>query len=251
MNRRLALATVLVAALAVSAGCTGIFGGGSIPDEELNKNVAYPWDTDTKTTLVVKGDYFKGVYRVQGKSKLSLYREGLSSNNPLDVWGVKFRYPNGTFANGTDLDVDRKGSKTVVHLPQENGTVAFSAHAQPKEFRLPAYVDGPYEVVLPPDRRVGNFLFGHVSPNGHDVSVEDDRVHVTWSDVDNNLLVRYYLQRDLWLFGGLVALLGAVIAGGLAYYVRQIRELERQRQEMGLDVEVETEDEGDDPPGLL
>jgi len=76
-------------------------------------------------------------------------------------------------------------------------------------------------------------------------------MHIRWENPDRNVFVRYYLQRDILIFGGLVAVLGAVMVGGLIYYLRQIRELENKRKEMGLDVEAD-DDEFDDgpPPGM-
>jgi nitrate reductase gamma subunit len=56
--------------------------------------------------------------------------------------------------------------------------------------------------------------------------------------------VRYYLQRDLYIFGGLLGLIIVVGIGGLLYRRRQIERLRKQRTEMGLD--VDTDD--DDPP---
>jgi uncharacterized protein HemX len=61
--------------------------------------------------------------------------------------------------------------------------------------------------------------------------------------------VRYYLQRDLYLFGGLLALMLVVGAGGAGYYYLQIRETVRRREEVGLDVDVE-DDRDDPPPGM-
>jgi uncharacterized protein HemX len=48
--------------------------------------------------------------------------------------------------------------------------------------------------------------------------------------------VSYYLARDLWIFGGVLALFLLVGIGGVAYYLLQIRQLERQREETGLDM---------------
>ncbi|MEF8908480.1 MAG: DUF5803 family protein, partial [Haloarculaceae archaeon] len=60
--------------------------------------------------------------------------------------------------------------------------------------------------------------------------------------------VRYYLQRDLWIFGGIAVVSVTLGIGGLVYYLRQIRQLEEKREELGLDVDYEDDPTDDGPP---
>ncbi|NHN49966.1 hypothetical protein G9464_20570 [Halostella sp. JP-L12] len=251
MNRRLVLATVAVALIAVTAGCSVGPFAEELDEEEVNEDAEYDWETNATATITIDGGEYQAVYNVTETSEIEVYEEGFSGNEPVHVRAVQFRYPNGTFVNGTDLDVRIDGGETVIELPDENGSVAYTAETRPKEFGSPVLVDGSYEVVLPPNHRTDNFLFGHVSPDPSAKEVVGDRMHIRWEDPDRNVFVRYYLQRDILIFGGLVAVLGAVMIAGLIYYLRQIRELENKRKEMGLDVETE-DDEFDDgpPPGM-
>jgi len=251
MNRRLLVGTVLVGLLAVTAGCS--FGpfADDITDEELNESAAYDWETNATATITIEDAEYQAVYDVSNQSELTVYQQGFAGNEPVNVRAVQFRYANGTFVNGSALDVEKQGSETVIELPSENGTVAYTADTRPKEYGSPVLVEGSHEVILPPNHQTGNFLFSHVSPGNPEKEVVGDRVHLRWDDPEGNVFVRYYLDRDIYIFGGIVAVLGIVLVAGLIYYLRQIRELERRREEMGLDVDTE-DDEFDDgpPPGM-
>lgn len=257
MNRRLVLASVAVALLALTAGCTVPFlGGGSFSDDRLDKEPPggeYDWnETDAKVTIWVQGGTFKAIYQLNNTSTLKLFRKDFQRKRPLGIRAVRYRYPNGTVINGSELSI-RKGDKNaVIKVPDPNGTVAITAGATRKQFGLPTYVDGSYEVILPAGMRTELFLFGDVSPGGFTRQVDDDgREHVRWDDVSKHISVRYYLQRDIYIFGGAVLLI--VLAGGGAalYYWRQIQALRDVREEHGLDLDTD-DDEFDDepPPGL-
>lgn len=259
MRRRTLAATALVALLALSAGCAGLFSS-EVPDDAIEKEPPEPYDWNTTHTgtihVVDGGDRYQAVFNLSeaNTTKLVLYERGLASDRPEWVRSVRYRYPNGTEVNGTDpvVDVRLEGSRRVVEVPDE-GTVAFTGPSDIKQFGIRTPVDGSYEVVLPPGRRVGSFLFGRVSPGGYSTSVDDrDRLHVSWEEVNGPIYLRYYLIRDLLLFRGAAVLLALVGAGGVLYYVRQIRQLKRRREEVGLDVEGEEDDEfgRDPPPGM-
>jgi hypothetical protein len=88
-----------------------------------------------------------------------------------------------------------------------------------------------------------------VSPGGYDSSVEDSRMTIHWDEIeDGSISVRYYLVRDLYLFGGLAALAALLAVGGALYYLRQIRTAREKREEVGLDVETDEDYGGNDPP---
>ena len=91
-----------------------------------------------------------------------------------------------------------------------------------------------------------------MSPGNYETERDaQGRVHVVWAEpvTADTVSIRFYLQRDLYIFGGIVALVGAVGGGGLFYYRRQIDRLRQQRLEMGIDVEIDDDDEGP-PPGM-
>ena len=263
MNRRLLVAAAAVALLSLTAGC---FGGGSIPTEQLNQEPSepYAWNASEDVHITVtQNANFRGVYELN-ESTIDLYRrDGFGGQNPLDVSAVRYRYPNGTVINGTAIEnrggeIRRTRDAVSVTVPPgaaSGGELAFTASSTPKRFSLPVYVEGSYEVVLPPDRRVDFPLFGAVSPGGATTEIDSNgQVHIRWNEVTSrSIVVQFYLQRDLTIFGGIVAVLAVIGVGGLFYYRRQIEALQAQREELGLD--VEQEDDDDDfgrgpPPGM-
>jgi len=252
------------------SGCLGFLGGGSVSDERLDQSPPggeYDWNASVEPELdahiTVNDDAtFSAVYAVNG-SEIELFRrDGLGGTNPLEVRAVRYRYPNGTVINGSRLAdrgaVDRTRDVVRIDLPGEGDVegdrVAFTAGSTPKRFALPTYVDGSYEVVLPPNRRASLPVFGDVSPGGATTAVDgENRLHVRWDDVQrDSVIVQFYLPQDIQIFGGVFALLVAVGGGGLLYYRRQIDALREQREELGLDVDSDTDDVGDDgpPPGM-
>lgn len=260
MVDRRVLAGVALCALVFTSGCLGaITGGGSISEERLNQAPAepYDWDADETAHITVHSNAtFQAVYRVSGDEIELFRRDGLGSRNPIGVRAFRFRYANGTVVTAGEFEADggsieQTREAVVVTFPDsvDNASLAFTAGSTPKRFALPVFVEGEYELVLPPNRRVDFFLFGTVSPRADNRERVGDRVHLHWDDVTtDSILVQFYLQRDLQIFGVGTALLTLVALAGLAYYRRQIRRLEEQRQEMGLDVETEDDDFRDDPP---
>lgn len=261
---RRAAAVLAVGALVITAGCAGAFGG-SVSEEELSQEPAepYEWDAETDVHIVVTADAtFRAVYDVPtNRSEMEIYRrDGFGGTNAIPVRAVRYRYPNGTVIDGTEFDahggsIEQTNDAVVVEFPHdeenwtdnETASLAFTSESTPKRFSLPTYREGSYEVVLPPDRSVDFFLFGNVAPRNHERTEIDDRVHIRWDDVTSrSIVVQFYLERDLYIFGGLFGLLGVIAAFGLVHYRRQIEELRDRRE----DVDVETPDNefGDDPP---
>jgi len=246
MNRRLGLAVGLVALLAVSAGCLGyITGGGEVSDEQLDREPTepYDWETDRDARLTLHtASEVQAVYRVNASQQLRLYTPaGLGREEPLEASAVRFRYAdNGTVITGTEIrerggEIDQTTDEVDLTVPDAEGQLALSAPVTPRRLTLPVYVDGSYEVVLPPDYRMDFFLFSNAVPRGAETEIVDNRVHVRWDEVTGEtILVQYYLERDLYVFGGAVVLLSAIAAGGLYYYRRQIDRLHDVRVQMGL-----------------
>lgn len=274
---RRGLALLAVAFLALTAGCAGILGGGSIPDEQLGAQPPepYTWNASTEVHIEVANNAtFQAVYRVPGnRSQMKLYRtDGFGGRNPIPVRAVRYRFPNGTVINGSQFEeyggsIKRTNSNVIVTFPDGHSRAAnntsdnatnvarfgFVSDSTPKRFSLPTFIDGSYEVVLPPDRRVGFFLFGSVVPGGFNKSIDPQtsRLHIRWQEVTaDTVMVRFYLQRDLLIFGVVVALLAVIGVLGAGYYVRQIRELREQREAYGPDVDTDDEFDQGPPPGM-
>ncbi|MFB6159550.1 MAG: DUF5803 family protein [Haloferacaceae archaeon] len=267
------VAPLALVALVLLSGCAGVFGGGSVPDRELNAEPAggegYAWNASADAHIeLTTNARFRAVYRINrsARDEIELYRrDGFGGRNPIPVSAVRYRYPNGTVLTGTELaarggGVSRSRDVVTVRFPNEsastatNGTakLAFSSGSTPKRFSLPTFVKGSYEVVLPADRRVEVPVFGSARPRDYATERVDGRTHIRWADVQSDtVVVRYYLQRDLYIFGGVAAGLLVVGVVGTLYYRRQIRKLREQREELGLDVDT-GDDFGDDgpPPGM-
>ena len=258
MNRRLLLVLGAVALLVWLAGCASLLGSGQPDPDQLSEDATYDWDTEARTTFNVSKTQFQTVMTVTNKSWVVVYqRDEVGTDEPLDISALKFQYTNGTVvdANQTNLGARNEGQRTNITLPQENGTVAFTApRPNAKRFATPVFVEGSHEVVLPPRARVGIPLLSQVAPSATWTNVTEDRMSVYWDDVERGpIVVRYYLQRDILLFGTLGGVLGLVGIVGALYYFRQIRVLERQREEIWLDVEMEDDDDFRDdgpPPGM-
>ncbi|EJN61631.1 DUF5803 family protein [Halogranum rubrum] len=265
MNTRLVLGTASLVFLLLSAGCLGaIMGPQDVSNDRLNEPPAaeYTWDSDRDAHIaVVENATFSAVYDLNSTEVQLFRRDGLGGRNAIRVSALQYQYDNGTVINATQLKarggtIKQTREAVTVTLPEETsaapGKLAFTSTSTPKRFSLPTFVKGSYEVVLPPDRRIDFFLFGQVRPNYTDRSVDDQsRTHIVWDDVQtDSMLVQFYLQRDLTIFGGIAAGLVLVALGGLFYYKRQIEALEEQRRDLGLNVDIEQDDGDDPPPGM-
>lgn len=290
MSRRRLLAGVGLLVLLVGlSGCT-LFGPGSVNEGDLASDPGggeYEWGADADAYLEVNRNNYTAVYRVGERTtgnleppySMEVYeRDALGTEQPIDPSSLQFRYENGTRLrfeatgegsadlvmvrpNGSRADapeeklvVNKTRRRTRVFLPtNETGQLAFTAPKNGKQVSTPTFVRGSYEMVLPEGTSVGLPILAQVQPSASRTETVDGRVHVYWDEVDRaqSVVVRYYLDRDLTLFGGLVALLVVLGLGGAAYYYRQIRETVRKREEVGLDVDTgDDSDGGGGPPGF-
>lgn len=246
---RLAAALALVSLMIATAGCSAIFGG--IDDDTLDASGEYDdlRESDADVAIDVEGGEFRAVYDLNDTDELSLYRSGLYADDPLEIRAVRYWHPNGTELTGSEIDVNQDRSSTDVSVPDGNGTLAFSGEAGAKTFSLPAYVSGSYEVTLPRGQRTDNFFFGDVNPGGYDREIVNDRERITWDDLNSTISVRYFLNRDIYLFAGLVGLVAVLGGAALSVTYFKVKRLRERREEMGLDVELEDGDDGP-PPGM-
>lgn len=276
------LPLVALALLAATAGCSSVLGPSPATPGELAANASYDWETGSDAHLDVSPRNYTAVYSVANRTTGSLSgnytiefytRDTLGTDVPLDVRALQFRYANGTrlvmraqggeavsafvYPNGTTapapdkLAVTKTRKRTVVSIPtNESGQVAFTTPRNGKQVATPTFVEGSYSMTLPPSARVDYPLLSRVTPDADDATLRDGRVTLRWNEVrTNTLIVRWYLERDLLLFGGIVLIFGAAgLVGGL-YYLREIRKTVAKREEVGLDMELE-EDDRRPPPGM-
>ncbi|KTG10313.1 hypothetical protein AUR64_12110 [Haloprofundus marisrubri] len=263
MNRRLLLASAAVVVLLFTSGCLGFFGDNQIPEGRLDGNVSgeYNWDADADVYINISEQAtYQAVYRFEGE-ELRLYRTGFGTEDPLYVEAVRYRYPNGSVINGTTLiarggSIEEQRDGVVVQPPadapsNEAGQLAFTGQSTPKQFTMRTFVKGSYEIVLPEDRRVDVPLLSSTRPNPDRQATEDGRVHLYWNDVQRDgISVRFYLQRDLYIFGAILGVSAVVALVGGLYYRRRITELRKQREELGLDVDTSDDGGRRRPPGM-
>lgn len=270
MNRR-ALAIGGLVLLVFLSGCT-VFGGGGgeIDDDELQESADYEWNTSATASfnltpaplLSLSSDRYQAVIAVENET-LSLHRERtFRGDDSVAIEALQFRFVNGTIVNAThsNLTAVEESEYTEIQMPADNGTVAYTARwsgsnwgTYGRSWRIPTFADGSYEVHLPEGGRTGIPLLSRVSPGPDATAVEDGRMTLTWDEPDRSRLsVRYYLIRDVYIVGGLVAI-GLVVGSiGALYYYRQIQRARRVRDEIGLDIEEPDDDFGNDgpPPGM-
>lgn len=248
----LALAALLVVVLL--AGCS--FGSSEIPTDDLNQNATYDWDVNATATFDISRSSYAAVVNVTNSSELDVWRrDPIEGDNPVNLRALQFRHRNGTVVNAStgNLSATRTQDSTQIALPASEGLVGYTASRSAKQFATPAFVSGSYEFVLPPGARIGIPLLSQAGPGGWTTTVEDDRMTVRWANVTSGAVsVRYYLERDILIFGSLAAVVLVAGAAGTLYYRRQLQKLKGKREELGLDVETEDDDIGDDgpPPGM-
>ena len=251
MNRKRALAGVLLVAFLALAGCSSVLGPDSVDEQALAENESYDWSSDANASINVTGSEYEAVYKVDNRTQFPVHsRDGLGREGPLAISALRFQYPNGTVVGPSSpaLNATNQQERTVISLPARNGKLAFTASAQGKRFSTQAFVSGTYEVTIPKGMRVTYEPLARVSPGDYRTTRTDTgRVQISWPDVQSNaVIVRYYLARDLYIFAAGAAVLVVVALAGALYYLRQIRELERRREQAGPDVDTGE----NDGPGL-
>lgn len=229
-------AVAVLTVLVVMAGC---FGGGGISQDQLDENASYNWSIDATTRFNVTGSTFQAVSFVTNGSPVEAYRvTEFQGEQSIDVSAVRFRYPNGTVTTVNVSAIEQEGSRTLIHPPADIGYIGYKARSAPKRFSVGIAEDGTYTVVLPERMRIGVPVLGSISPGGAELRVVDNRVHLRWESLSSGeVSLQYYLERDFYLFAGLV-IAGIVLAiGGVLYFRYRLHRLETRREQAGLDVD--------------
>jgi hypothetical protein len=255
MNGRLLSASLAVFLLVLLAGC---FGGGP-SGEVLSEEQSYDWNTSANATYEIErggllgGDRVKAVYEIDGDRRIELYRRGITRTSAVPIRSLQFRTPNGTVLEyGEGITVEQGDRRTTVIAPQDRGQLALTIETRPRSFEVVTTYNGSHEIILPRSYRVGDFLLGDVSPGRYQSTVENDTQRLRWESIQGgeDIIVRYYVKRDRYVFYGLVGGLSIVGLVGYVYYSRLLRRLEDWRSEQGLDIEQEQDDGRDPPPGM-
>lgn len=250
MKRRYLLLVAAVALVALS-GCTGVFGPQEADPERLNQNASYDWNTPADATILIEQSQYTSVYDVDNETDFEVYtRDGLGRERSIPISALRFRYANGTVisAANSSMSVTETNQRTTITFPGNvSGEVAYTAGRNGKQFAMPTFVEGgSYTVVLPPNTRAGIPFLSQISPGGYESTIEDGQQVIHWDEVTTGqIVVRYYLERDLLLFGSLTAIAVVVGVVGTVYYYRQLQAVIRRRKEAGIDLEEEEQD--DDP----
>lgn len=229
------VAVVGVVSMFLLAGCMG----GVVSEEALSEDATYDWDTTETVSVDLSGPSYQAVYTIENRSSVELYHHGdLGGEEAIPIRAIKFRYPNGTVVNASAMAVSEENSRTVVEFPVRDGMFAYSAESASGNLFFPVVVDGSHEVILPEGARIAVPIIGAAEPTDFEKTFEEDRVQLVWDSPERDVItVSYYLERDLYIFGGLIGLLVLVAGGGLVYFRYQLRRLQSDREETGLDVE--------------
>lgn len=233
MTTRRLLAVAALLALVTLGGCVGGPGASAVPD-----NTTYDWQTNataTDVTVNVTQDYYYAVYEVENRSTVAFSRPSeLGGRTGITVGNPAFRYANGTVTH--NVSVDSQSSQTVVTLPAERGQLAYTSPSPTRSVIVPVAVNGSYDVALPPGMRAELPILGSVTPSGYALEIREDRAHYQWASIDAQVIeIQYYLQRDAYIFAGLLVLLAIVAVVGTLYLRRQVQELEQRRRDAGLE----------------
>lgn len=273
MRRRRLLAIAGLALLVALSGCSILGGGGEIDQDELTKNATYDWNTTANATydvttsalLSFSSNSYQAVLNVENRSTISLYESTLfRGDQSISIEALQFRFRNGSQVNAThpNLTAVEHGDETTIELPVPNGSVAYTSSwggtttawgGSPRSWSVQTPMDGSHEVRMPAGSRTNLPFLSRTTPSPSETTVRNDRSVIRWNDIDSGAIsVRYYLGRDLYLFGGIFALVTLVGLVGVAHYYRAIQRAQEQREAVGLDIEYD-EDEFDDdgpPPGM-
>ncbi|MFB6186243.1 MAG: DUF5803 family protein, partial [Halobacteriaceae archaeon] len=232
--------SLVLAGLILIILTTGCLGLGSVSQGTSNQNETYNWQTSSDVKFNISGGEAHGIYTLEGSRSIKIYRHTeFQGNQPIRVHAVKFKYPNGTILEESQLTIQQKNSKTVITAPISEGKIAFTTTTRPKEFSIAISKQGSYHVILPKDMRIQEFILGSIQPSGYSKKIINDRVHLRWQSLrSGEIALEYYLQRDLYIFGGIVVFGIIAAIGGTIYFWYRIKQLKQNRKQSGIDIET-------------
>ncbi|MGM0371722.1 MAG: DUF5803 family protein [Halobacteriota archaeon] len=229
MRRLLAVLALVV--LVGLAGCTG----GVVDQNALEEPATYDWDSSAEVSVNVTGGSYQSVTALGNQSNVSLFGPGeFGGESAIPVSSVQYQYPNGTVVNASAVEVAERDDRTVLEAPRSGGKIAYRATVQSNRLFLPVTVNGSYAVTLPEGTDVSLPVIGRATPGDYEADRTGERVTLTWSNPETQVIsVEYYQERNLYIFAGLVGLLGLVAAAGMLYFRTQLRQLARRTGEIG------------------
>lgn len=224
------VAVLAVAALALTAGC---MGGGVVDEAALSESATYEWNTSADASVTIEEGEYRAVLTMANRTNVSLYGPGeFGGEAAIPISAVQYRFENGTVVNASAIGVTERNERTVIQVPTEGGQLGYSARVRSNALFLPVTINGSYAVTLPEGAAVSAPIVGRVTPKGFEVS-SDDRTTIHWDRPDAEIItVDYYQERNLYVFGGLLAIAGLVAGGGLLYFRQQLRALVARRTAM-------------------
>lgn len=233
--RRIA-AVGLLGLLLFLGGCLG----GGVNQGALAQNETYDWNRSAEVSFNLTGGNVYAIHELSNTSEVTIFRDTeFQGEQPVSVSAVQFRYPNGTVVNATEITVEQSGGRTHITSPASDGKLAYTTNTLPKDFSIAVATSGSFEVILPPRMDIGVPVLGSISPGGAALSsTTADRTRLYWGALDSpRIELHFYLERDFWLFAGLVVTGVLAAIGGVVYYRAQIRRLRRHIEEAGLDID--------------
>jgi len=239
MNRKFLGMTMLVVMLAL-AGCLSM--GGPVDSDRLDRAppAPYHWTTEAAVHATVQADDRVQVVVQPSEEELRLaFDDEVAGERSVPIGAVRAQLTNGTILTGSQLrdagatiTETREATTIQVASDTEITAVGFTMDSRRNQLLLPPIRGGTHVVVLPAGRQVELPIIGQVRPRADTASLlGDDRVELRWDDLSSrSIVIRYYQDRDLVLFGGLIATAGAVLIGGLVYFRREVLQLQRRRE---------------------
>ena len=242
MNRRLLGLTMLAVMLALG-GCLSV--GGPVDSDRLDRAppAPYHWDTDASVHATVHADNRVQVVVQPSDEELRLaFEDEVAGERSVPIGAVRAQLTDGTILTGSQLRAagatiteTREATTIQVASETEIAAVGFTMDSRRNQLLLPPIRAGTHVVVLPAGRQVDLPIIGQVRPRADEAAlVGGDHVELRWDDLTTRtIVIRYYQDRDLMLFGGLIATAGAVLIGGLVYFRREVLQLQRRREGVG------------------
>jgi hypothetical protein len=239
MTRRV-LALVLLVLLGGFGGC--LSPGGPIDSERLDRTppAPYAWSTEAAVHVTVHGDDRVQVVVSPVERELRLaFDDEVAGERSVPIGAVRAERADGTVLTGSQLReagatiAETREATTIRVAPDADITaVGFTMDSRRNQLLLPAVRDGAHVVVLPAGRQVDLPVIGQVRPGADaEVQTADGRVELRWDQLEARpISVRYYQDRDLVLFGGVIAIAAGVLVGGLVYFRREVLQLRRRRE---------------------